>query len=391
VRKSRFLGLVVAALAAVAGCDRSAPSHGDHTPPPAPAASAEVHAAHGVSSATPGGMAPFQTDVSRLTALGLETVVVEHAQARRAIRTVGVVGVDETKTSHVHAKVKGFVEGVSADYVGKKVKRGEALCVIFSQQVVAAQLEYLALFRARKATRAALGEDGLSGDSIMDAAKQRLALWDVPASVLTRLEATGEPSRSFGISAPRGGTVVARQAYVGAYVEQGTELFTISDLSRLWVQIDLYEADVTAVPVGTEVALTIEGVGGPIRAPITFLAPTIDESTRTLRARIELDNADGNIRPGAFAHAELETGEGHGLFIPESAVIRTGKRSVVFIVHGEHVEPREVKLGRSSADRVQVDSGLKQGEHVATGAQFLLDAESRLRASSSPGGAHAGH
>lgn len=395
VRRSWAIVLVAAAVASSAvGCEDEAAPH-DHEAPealPPPAASADAHAAHGASSATPGGMAPFRADVNRLTALGLETVAVEHAAARRAIRTVGVVGVDETRTSHVHSKVKGFVEGVSADYVGKKVKRGEALCSIFSQQVVAAQLEYVALHRARNATRAALGEEGpLSGDAVMAAAKQRLALWDVPASILPRIEATGEPVRTFSLHAPRAGTLVARQAYVGAYVEPGAELFTISDLSRLWVQIDLYEADVASVPVGTTVALTIQGVGGPMRAPITFLAPTIDEATRTLRARIELDNADGAIRPGAFVHAELETGEGHGLFIPENAVIRTGKRNIVFVIHGEHVEPREIRVARATADRVQVEDGLAAGERVATGAQFLLDAESRLRASSSPGGAHAGH
>lgn len=392
VQSAWVVGLVAAALgASAAGCRSEAAQH-DHGARAAPAASADPHAAHGASSATPSGMAPFRADVNRLTALGLETVAVEHAAARRAIRTVGVVGVDETRTSHVHAKVRGFVEGVSADYVGKKVKRGEALCSIFSQQVVAAQLEYLALHRARNATRAVLGEEGpLSGDAVMAAAKLRLSLWDVPAAILPRIEATGEPLRNFSLYAPRAGTLVARQAYVGTYVEQGTELFVISDLSRLWVQIDLYEAEVAAVPVGTSVALTIEGVGGPIRAPITFLAPTIDEATRTLRARIELDNADGTLRPGAFVHAELETGEGHGLFIPETAVIRTGKRDVVFVVHGEHIEPRDVRLRRVSGDRVQVEEGLAEGEHVATGAQFLLDAESRLRASSSPGGAHAGH
>ncbi len=394
--------LVLGLLSAV-GCEAGkAPQLGQSAAAsePAPAASVD-HSAH--ASASPGSSAgpspspgtpsaPFHADVARLTALGLETVPVEQAAAQRAIRTVGVVGVDETRTSHVHAKVRGVVEGVQADFVGKKVKRGEALCSIFSQQVVAAQLEYLALYRSRGAISAALGDGGaLSKDSVMAAARGRLALWDVPPSILAHVEKTGEPVRAFGIGAPRAGTVVARQAYVGAYVEQGTELFIISDLSRLWVQIDLYEADLGAVRVGTPVKLTIEGVGGPLEAPVTFLAPMIDESTRTVRARVEIENGQGAIRPGAFVHAELQAGEGEGLFVPEEAVIRTGKRSVVFVVDGEQVDPREVHLGATSGGKVRVLHGLREGEVVATGAQFLLDAESRLRASRSPGGAHAGH
>lgn len=387
--------VMLAAALALAGCDEGGgahpPGHGAIAETPA-IASADPHAAHRGASTAPSGMVGFQADVPRLTALGFETAPVEHAAAGRVIRTVGLVGVDETRTSHVHAKVKGFVEGVHADHIGKKVKRGELLATLFSQQVVAAQLEYLALFRARHATMAALGDRGpLSGESVLDAARTRLSLWDVPAAILQRVEATGEPVRTFGVGAPRAGTLVARQAYVGAYVEPGTEMFTIADLSKLWVQIDLYEADVASVPVGTEVALTIEGVGGPLRAPVTFLAPTIDESTRTLRARVELDNPEGTIRPGAFVHAELQTTGGDGLFVPVDAVIQTGKRAVVFVVCGEHVQPREVHIARSTGGRVQVLEGLKAGDRVATGAQFLLDAESRLQASGSPGGAHAGH
>jgi Cu(I)/Ag(I) efflux system membrane fusion protein len=155
------------------------------------------------------------------------------------------------------------------------------------------------------------------------------------------------------------------------------------------VQVDVYEPDVPFVKPDQTAKLTVEGRDEPIEARASFLSPTIDETTRTLKARFSVDNGDGALRPGAFVSAELEIPLGRGLVVPDSAVIHTGRRAIVFVVHGNHAEPREVKLGSVVEGKVRVERGLAVGEQVATGAQFLLDSESRMRATSATGAGHA--
>ena len=227
---------------------------------------------------------------------------------------------------------------------------------------------------------------------LLAATRQRLALWEVPREVIDQVEQTGEPRRTFPLLAPRAGVIVAKQAIDGLFIDPSVELYAIADLSRVWVLADIYEADVAHVRVGTAAKLTIEGLAARLEAKVAFLSPTIDERTRTRKARFELPNRGAAVMPGAFVTAELEVKLGRGLAVPESAVIRTGARNIVFVVHGgRHAEPREVVLGPRAGDAYRVEAGLAAGDRVATGAQFLLDSESRLRATSAPGGSHAGH
>ncbi|MBA3455418.1 MAG: efflux RND transporter periplasmic adaptor subunit [Deltaproteobacteria bacterium] len=342
---------------------------------------ADEHAAHqGTNSTRPEGFAPVALDPAQATAMGLTTEVVSEREFSRKVRTVGLVTVDETRTAHVHSRVRGWIEGYYVQFVGRKVKKGEALVSLYSQEVYAAQLELASLIKSP-----------LKSPELLDAARNRLALWNVPRSVIDHIERTGEPKRTIPVVSPRAGVVVAKQAFEGMFVDPSIELYTISDLTRVWILADIYEADVSSVRAGSSASLTVEGVGEPISAKVAFLYPTIDERTRTRKARFELANVSAAVMPGAFVTVELELAEQRGLAVPESAVIRTGARSIVFIVHGTHAEPREVKLTGRVGDYYRVESGVVAGEHVATGAQFLLDSESRLRASSAPGGGHAGH
>jgi Cu(I)/Ag(I) efflux system membrane fusion protein len=224
---------------------------------------------------------------------------------------------------------------------------------------------------------------------LIDAARRRLGLWDVPKAEIARLETTREPRRTFALVAPRPGVVVAKQAIQGMYVDPSIELYTLSDLSRVWVLVDVYETDVPYVHIGDHAQLTVEGRDRPIHAKAAFIPPTLDESTRTLKIRFELDNPKDELRPGTFVSAAMNLQIGKGLAVSEDAVIRTGARAIVFVVHGEHAEPREVVLGPLVGSHYRVNQGLAAGEDVATGAQFLLDSESRLRATSAPPGGHA--
>jgi len=350
----------------------AADPHAGHQVPPV-----DPHAGH---QSGPPGYAPVTLGAAQASAMGLTSEPVAERDFTRVVRTVGVVTVDETRTAHVHTRVRGWIEAFHVNFVGRKVRQGEPLVSIYSQDVYAAELEFTSLLKSP-----------VRSPDLVAAAKRRLSLWDVPASVIARVEQTGEPQRTFPVLAPRAGVVVAKQAFEGVFVDPSVELYTISDLSHIWVLADIYEADVVDVRVGTSAKLKIEGQSAPITAKVAFLSPTLDERTRTRKARFELANTGGALLPGAFATVELELAIGRGLAVPESAVIRTGKRSIVFVVHGEHIQPTEVTLGPLVGDHYRVESGLVAGDQVATGAQFLLDSESRLRATSGVGGGHAGH
>ncbi len=375
----------VALLAARCGKQEpAAPDHAQHdtatAAPPGHSEHAGAPAADAPDAGAPHGYVPVSVEASRLAAMAVSTALVEESEVTRRVRTVGLVVLDETRTAHVHPKVRGWIDGISVNFVGQRVEAGDVLCTIYSQEVYAAESELLAV----------LGQGG----PLLQAARRRLALWDVPKSEIARLERSGEARRTFPLLAPRAGTVVAKQALQGMYVDASLELYTLSDLTRLWVLADVYDADVPFVTEGARARLRIQGLSAPIDTTVAFLYPTLDEATRTRKARFELDITTARLLPGAFVDVELELAVGRGLTVPESAVIRTGTRSIVFVAHGEpaaQFEPREVRLGALAGDRYIVETGLAAGERVATGAQFLLDSESRVRASSSKGAGHGGH
>ncbi|MFO0661484.1 MAG: efflux RND transporter periplasmic adaptor subunit [Polyangiaceae bacterium] len=387
---------LLAANLSASGCGQHSPQQTTDAAP-----KTNEHAGHvmtdsasSMAGAMPSGYSAVTLDPNRVEALGLSTFKVEHRSFDKSVRTVGIVTLDETRTAHVHAKVRGFVETIQVDFVGKTVKAGTSLCSIYSQGVYAAELEYIALLKNAPAQ----GGEPLTADiekkswnSLLDAARRRLLLWDVPQAQIDHLEKTLVPSRTFTLSAPRSGIVIAKQAFVGNYVEPGTEMYVISDLAKLWAIVDVYEVDLPYIHLDDEVKLTIEGLAEPLTAKVSFLSPTISEATRTLKIRVDLDNKSGTLRPGAFATAELKLSLGHGLGIPESSVLHTGARDIVFVVHGTHVVPREVKVGPLVGGYNRVDSGVEDGESVAVGAQFLIDSESRLQATTNTGGAHVGH
>lgn len=369
-RRAALLG-ALAVVSALFGFARATDhqGHAGHTPAP---------------SGVPSGYSAVMVDPSQVGPLGLATVTLAERDFVKSVRTVGVVALDETRTAHVHTKVKGFVEALPAAFVGQSVERGQVLCAIYSQAVYAAELEFLSLLGTTAL------DDGATFPRIREAARQRLLAWDVPKAQIDQLEKTRKPQRTFAIGAPRSGTIVAKQAVLGTYVEPGTELFTISDLSHVWVIADVYEADLPNVALGQEAKLAIEGVPDPLPAKVAFLSPTIEPSTRTLEVRFDVDNSKSNVRPGAFVTVTMDIPLGRGLAVPEDAVIATGARNIVFVVHDGHVMPHEIAVGPLIAGHYRVLSGLVAGDEVATGAQFLLDSESRLKAQTSPGG-HGGH
>jgi Cu(I)/Ag(I) efflux system membrane fusion protein len=390
---------VLLALGFVIAC-RGGGEHASHGAGPAAsapltAATVSGHQGHmgAADASAPQGYAPVMLDKAQAEAIGLRTVEVAERDFVRKLRTVGVVALDETRTAHVHAKVRGWIDRIDVSFVGQNVAPGQVLCSIYSQEVYAAEIEFLSVLDRTRSRPAATGEfaqaEQQATDQLLAAAKRRLSLWDVPKAEIDRLESTREAKRTFPLLAPRAGVVVTKNALDGMFVDPSVELYTLSDLGRVWVLSDVYEADVPYVKLGQKAELAIEGTESTLEAPVTFLAPTIDEATRTLKARFELPNTERKLRPGAFVTISMDLGTTHGLAVPESAVIRTGARAITFVVHGGvHVVPREIKIGSLVSDFYPVEGGLAPGEQVAVGAQFLLDSESRLRATSSAGGGH---
>jgi len=342
------------------------------------AAAGEAAAAEPVA-----GRTTVTLSAKRRQLLGVRSVTVGERALGRSIRTVGRVAVDERRVSHVHTKFEGYVEHLEVDFTGKYVRRGERLLEIYSPELVATQEEYLLAYRAQRE----LGQSGLDsvargGVDLLEAARRRLLLWDIDPADIERLGRTGEVRRTLPLHAEVSGFVVQKDVVHGQRVTPADTLFDIADFSRLWVLADVYESDLPAIRRGMPGEVRITYLPEKVwQGPVTWIAPTVEEATRTVKVRLEVDNSGDTLKPDMFADVYLQTPERRGLAVPESAVIDTGERRLVFLDRGEgRYEPREVVLGTKTGDAYPVVSGLSAGDQVVVAANFLLDSESSLKA-----------
>ncbi len=342
------------------------------------------------------GLAPVAPDTAARRLAGVKTAVAERRTLTRSVRTVGLVAADETRVRHVHTKISGWIEHLHVNFVGQPVRAGQPLLAIYSPQLLATQEEYL---RAREAAGrfagSSLPEVRQGGADLLSAARRRLELFDAPRSLLAALDRTGKPQRTVTLLAPVSGYVTAKEVFEGMEVGPGMDLLTITDLSRVWVEADFYEIESRALGVGRPVALSLPyDPAVRFTGRVGFVYPTVDPATRTLRARIELANPSLQLKPGMYLDVtpELETQE--GVVVPDSAVLDTGLRQVVFVARNGRFEPREVRVGLRGGGEAAILSGVAAGERVAVRANFLLDSESRLRAAvadmSAPAHVHGG-
>lgn len=330
-----------------------------------------------------GGRAVVSLSPERRRVLGLRSESVRRASLARTIRTVGRVAADERRLHHIHTKFEAYIEHLYVDYTGKFVRKGEPLASLYSPELLATQQEYLLAWRAKERLAAsALPAVAQGGVDLLEAAKQRLLLWDIRPADIARLEKTGEVRRTLDLYSPVSGYVTQKMALHGMRVTPVDTLFDIADLSHLWVMADVYESDLAAVRTGMPAELTLSYLPGRTwRGSVTYIAPVVEEKTRTIKVRVEVDNADGQLKPEMFADVLLESGHGSGLVVPASALLKTGERTLVFVDLGDgRMEPREVEAGPKVAEGVQVLRGVSEGEKVVTGANFLLDSESSLKA-----------
>jgi Cu(I)/Ag(I) efflux system membrane fusion protein len=314
---------------------------------------------------------------------------------------VGRVVADERRLHHIHTKYEAYIEHLHVDYTGKFVRKGQALASLYSPEIVATQQEYLLASRARKQlASSSIPSVARGGADMLEAARRRLLLWDIRPADIERLERTGEARRTLDLYSPVSGYVTAKMAQHGMRVTPADTLFDIADLSRLWVLADVYESDLPAVKIGMAAELGLSYLPGrKWRGSVTYIAPIVEEKTRTIKVRVEVDNRDGALKPEMFADVVLKTALGKGLVVPDGALLKTGERTLVFVDHGDGLlEPREVHPGAKVAEGVQVLRGLAEGERVVTTANFLLDSETSLKAAlagmspaAAPPDPHAGH
>jgi len=337
----------------------------------APLTSSAMPAAAGTAAAPE--RVPVDVNVATIQELGIRLDVVGREALTQEVRAVATVVPDESRISHVHTRVAGWVEQLHVNTTGEFVRAGQPLARIFSQELLSSQTEYLA---ARKNTAAS----GITS-VVVASGRTRLTVLGMTPADIDAIEESGEPSRLVTVVAPRSGVVVNRGVTVGTSVDPSTTLLTIADLSRVWVLAEVPEANIPGIRVGATAHLDFPASGRqPFPARVDFLYPTLTDRTRTLRVRFSAANPSGGLRPGLYGTAVFESTGQPVITVPRDAVVDTGVQQHVFVATGDRFEPRAVTLGVQLADRVEVRSGLAEGERIVAAGVFLLDSESRLRA-----------
>jgi len=343
--------------------------------------------------AGPAGGAPSNVDgysnvkltPARQQLIGVQTGLAETRTIGRTVRAVGRVAVDETRLHTITTKFDGYIEKLYVDYTGKEVRRGQPLFSVYSPELLATQQEYLLAMRAAR-----------QSPLLLESSRRRLQLWDISSSDIRRLEQTGQPRKSLTIASPASGVVLTKTAVEGARIAAGQPMFEIAGLDRVWVVADIYESELAFVRLGAEANVTLSYLPGrTFIGKITFISPVVDPMTRTAKVRVEIDNRDASLKPDMYAEVVIQEPARTVTVVPESSVIATGTRSVLFVVKDDGTfEPREVQTGTKSDRFIEIRSGVAPGEKVATQANFLSDSESRLKAAlaqmSGPAG-HSGH
>ena len=331
-----------------------------------------------------GGSSAITINPVTLQNMGVRTVAATRGDLQREVRAVGRIGYEEPKQFIVNSKLGGWVERLHVNETGQLVRKGQPLLDIYSPELVAAQQEYLlALSHRSELAGSSFAEIGAGGDRLVEAARQRLKYWDISAGQVAQLEKSGRIRKTLTLYSPYSGIVTEKKVLEGMSVMPGMELMQIADISRVWVYADIYEYELPWVKQGQDAVVEIpNAVDKPLRGKVAYVYPTVDPMTRTIQVRIELPNPGLKLKPEMFANVRLQTlPVKNALTVPVDAVLNSGTGQHVFVALGQgQFEPRTVTTGVQGANgRVQVLSGLKNGEEVVTSAQFLFDSESKLR------------
>ena len=317
----------------------------------------------------------------QIAEFGVTFGTVEMRMLETQVRTVGTVTFDETRIVQIAPKFGGFVERLYLAYTGQPVRRGQPVLEIYSPELVAAQQELLVARRLDRTLDDSRVPGVPAGSSdLLGAARRRLQLWDIPDAQIQDVLNTGRVHRTLTLYSPADGVVVEKKVVRGQATTPGEALYTIADLSEVWVDLEMREADAGSVAVGAGADVEFTGLPGrPFKGKVEYVYPTLQEETRTVRARVAVANTGGVLKPGMYATVVVRAPTRRALTVPASAVLHTGERNMVFVDMGAgRLMPHEVEVGRATADVIEVLAGLEPGQRVVTSAQFLLDSESNL-------------
>ena len=317
----------------------------------------------------------------QIRGFGVTFGTVDQRSLSSSVRTVGIVAFDETRIAQVAPRFDGFVERLHVNFTGQRVRRGQPLLDVYSPELVAAQEELLLARQLQED----VGESAVPGipagpSNLVTSAKRRLELWNISEAQVEEILRTGKVRRSLTLQSPASGIVVEQNVREGQAFQKGQTLYTITDLSEVWVEAELREADVGQVREGSQATIELAAYPGrPFEGRVEYVYPTLQQEARTLKARVAVKNPQGLLKPGMYATVRFTTPTRTALTVPSPAVIRTGERALVFVDMGRgELMPHEVELGRTGEEYTEVLAGVEPGQRVVTSAQYLLESESNL-------------
>jgi RND family efflux transporter MFP subunit len=328
-------------------------------------------------------LVPVQISAQRLQSIGVKTGNVERKLVEDEIRTTGTVAIDETKLAYVQVRFSGFIEKVFVDATYQHIHKGQPLFTIYSPDLVATEREYLvAKQNQQQVAQSTVPGVASSAAALLDAASERLKQWGLPQQEIARLESTGQVQQELEFDSPVSGYITERNALPSVAVQPEMRLFTVADLSSVWIQAQVFQNDLGRIKVGDPAMLMVSTFPGrTFRGRVDFIYPQLDMDTRTAKVRVVFSNSDLRLKPSMFVNVALKVPMGRQLVIPATGVLQSGTRQIAFVKRSdEYLEPREIELGPRVGDDFVVWKGLKAGEQIITSANFLIDSESQLQA-----------
>jgi RND family efflux transporter MFP subunit len=328
-------------------------------------------------------LVPVQLTPERMQSIGLQIGTAEYKQLNDDIRATGTVDIDERLLSYVQVRFPGYIRKVFVNATYQYVRKGEPLFTIYSPDLVATQQEYLLARQNQKSLSGSTVDGVASGaESLSAAAEQRLEQWEVPQSEIAKLKETGKPVTDLAINSPVEGYITERNALPNMYAEPSTKLYTIADLSRVWVYAQVFQNDIGRMRPGDTAQITVDSYPGrTFPGQIEEILPQVDMATRTVRVRLVMANPGLKLKPGMFVNVDLKASLGRQLVVPASAVFQSGTRQLVFLNHGNgSLEPKEITVGPRVGEDFVVLKGLEAHQSIVTSANFLIDSESQLQA-----------
>jgi Cu(I)/Ag(I) efflux system membrane fusion protein len=324
---------------------------------------------------------PVHLTADQARALGVTYLTVRRDTMSRDIRTVGQIVAPESTLTSITPKIEGFVEHLDVNYTGQLVHRGEPLLTLYSPMLVAAEQELLTAKRLAAQTDSSGGDAARYADEMLQAARRRLAYWDITPEQIAQIERTGDVTKTLALVAPFDGIVLTKDVVEGQRVMPGMQLYRLADLRTVWIEGDVFEQDLAFVRLGSRAHFELAAYPGErLAGRVSFVYPTVDPASRAGRVRLTAANPELRLRPGMYATMYFDAPiGGNVLAVPREAVVITGERNLVFVRGPDGMlTPREVVLGPRSDERVEILSGLAVGETIVGSANFLVDAESRL-------------